>query len=103
MTANLLATYFRRPGQAVVQYFIVHHDGAAWKTVQVTQRRTSFSLRGGGSKQIPIARPQVFARRVAGATSVSMIYRDVERGSRVSVVHCPDLARPEWSVRDLTG
>ena len=98
----IIATYFRPPGENVPQYFVVHHDGKAWKTVQVSQRTQAFSLSGGGSKAIPISRPQVFATSTGGKTSVGLIFRDAERGSRVSLAHCADLADPKWSVRDLT-
>lgn len=98
----IIATYFRPPGEKVVQYFVIHHDGRQWRTVQATNRKTPFSLSGGGSKQIPIARPQVFARSNDGKTSVWLIFRDVERDSRVSVAFAEDLGRPEWSVKDLT-
>jgi hypothetical protein len=99
----IIATYFRPQGQKVPQYFLVHHNGRAWETVQVTQRKTPFSLSGGGSKAIPISRPQVFAATARdGRTSVGMIFRDAERGSRVSITQCADLARPQWQVRDLT-
>ncbi|HYO08663.1 MAG TPA: BNR repeat-containing protein [Tepidisphaeraceae bacterium] len=98
----VIATYFRPQGQQVPQYFVIHHDGRAWKTVQATQRKTPFSLSGGGSKAIPISRPQVFATSAGGKTSVGMIFRDAERDSRVSLAHCPDLSAPQWNVRDLT-
>jgi hypothetical protein len=98
----IIATYFRPPGTDVVQYFIIHHDGSAWNSVQVGKRSTPFSLSGGGSKQIPISRPQVLSSTRDGRTAVWMIFRDVERDMRVSLAHCPDLANPEWSVHDLT-
>jgi hypothetical protein len=98
----IIATYFRPPDDPVVQYFLVYHDGSAWKTVQVSQRTTPFSLSGLGTKQVPIARPQVLAATRGGKTHVWMVFRDTERGSRVSVAHCSDLARPTWDVRDLT-
>jgi hypothetical protein len=99
----IIATYFRPEGTKVVQYFVIHHDGkSSWKTVQASQRKTPFTLSGAGSKQIPIARPQVFARNAGGRTGVWLIFRDVERDSRVSLAHCADLSNPEWTVNDLT-
>jgi hypothetical protein len=98
----IIATYFRPEGQQVPQYFLVHHDGKTWRTEQVSRRTTPFSLSGGGSKAIPIARPQVFAKSRDGRTSVGMIFRDVERQSRVSMAYCADLREPRWQVRDLT-
>jgi hypothetical protein len=108
----IIATYFRPqgspadssagPGEKVVQYYVIRHDGKAWQTHQVTRRKTAFSLSGVGSKQIPIARPQVIARSREGKTSVWMIYRDVERDSRVSVASCANIAQPKWEFADLT-
>lgn len=98
----IIATYFRPPGEKVVQYFVVHHDGRAWKTVRVTNRATPFSLSGGGSKQIPISRPQVVTRSEKGQTRVWLIFRDEERDNLVSVAHCPDLTTPQWTIEDLT-
>jgi hypothetical protein len=34
--------------------------------------------------------------------SVAIIFRDVERGSRVSIAHCANLAETNWLVEDLT-
>jgi hypothetical protein len=98
----IIATYFRPGETKVVQYFLVHHDGTVWKTVQVSQRKKPFTLSGLGSKQVPISRPQVVASTRDGKTNVWMVFRDEERGSRVSVAHCADLAKPSWDVRDLT-
>lgn len=98
----IIATYFRPVAAKVVQYFIVRHDGTKWQTIQATERKTSFSLSGGGSKQIPISRPQVLARNADGKSGVWIIFRDTERGSRVSMAACEDLANPTWTTTDLT-
>lgn len=103
----IIATYFRPPGEAVVQYFVIHHDGSEWQRTQASDRKTPFSLSGGGSKQIPISRPQVFASTDdEGTTSVWLIYRDVDDSDgRVLLSQCDDLAKsggPEWETRPLT-
>jgi hypothetical protein len=98
----VIATYFRPVGGKMVQYFIVRFDGRVWQTTQVTDRATTFSLSGGGSKQIPISRPQVLARSDNGKTGVWIVFRDEERGSKVSLAGCPDLSNPKWTTTDLT-
>jgi hypothetical protein len=98
----VIATYFRPVGAKIVQYFVIRHDGHAWQTIQTTDRQSSFSLSGGGSKQIPISRPQVIARVDGGKTGIWIIFRDTERGSKVSMAACPDLSNPIWTTRDLT-
>lgn len=98
----IIATYFRPVGGSTVQYFIIHNDGQGWKTVQATDRKTTFSLSGGGTKRIPISRPQVLARNADGKTGVWVVFRDAERGSKVSLAECTDLSHPQWKTVDLT-
>ena len=100
----VIATYFRPEGTEVVQYFVIRHDGKAWQTSQVSNRTGKFSLSGGGSKQIPIARPQVVARTAAdGTTAVHVIYRDVGANSgRAVVTSCVSIEHPTWTTRELT-
>ncbi|MFT3788368.1 MAG: BNR repeat-containing protein [Tepidisphaeraceae bacterium] len=102
----VIATYFRPEGTTVPQYFVIRFDGKVWKTTQVGKRTTPFSLSGGGSKQIPISRPQVLARvNPDKTTSVHVVYRDVTANSgRAVVASCPsiDAEKPEWKMRELT-
>ncbi len=98
----VIATYFRGPDDRVVQYHVVRYDGKAWQSSAVTERSTPFSLSGGGSKAIPLSRPQVLARSANGKTGIWIVFRDAERGSRVTMAGCPDLSEPKWTTRDLT-
>jgi hypothetical protein len=96
------ANYFRQGDENVPQDYIVRYDGAAWQTIRTTDRTTRFSLSGGGSRAIPVSRPQVLARSGGGRTGVWIVYREAERDSKVTVSGCPDLAHPQWTTRDLT-
>lgn len=93
----LIATYWRDANDSVPRYRLVYHDGAAWQMSTVGERIQPFSLSGGGTKMIPIARPQVAAK----GDTVYYIFRDAERGSRVSMAwrYAPDMP---WQVTDLT-
>lgn len=93
-----IATYWREPGSDVPQYRIVWNDGKTWKYRQVTDRKTPFSLKGGGTKMIPVARPRI----VVEDKEIFYIFRDEERGSRVSRAHTTDVSHGKWSVTDLT-
>jgi len=97
-----IATYWRPAGSAVPQYQLVYHDGKKWKVSQVSRRTTPFSLSGGGTKKILIARPQVLVNTKAGKTAVYVVFRDAERHDVASLAKCADLARPHWVVQDLT-
>ena len=100
----IIATYFRPEGTEVVQYFVVRNDGSGWTKSQVTNRTGKFSLSGGGSKQIPISRPQVLARTDAsGTTAVHLIYRDVgANNGRAVVTSTASIEKPAWTTRELT-
>ena len=97
-----IATYFKPAGAAAPQFEMISNDGTSWHTSQVLDRRLDFSLKGGGTKRVPISRPLVVARNVGDRTEAFLIFRDAERGSRVSMASCSDLANPSWSVTDLT-
>ena len=93
-----IATYWRSSDSEVPQYRIVWNDGKVWHHHQVTDRKTPFTLKGGGTKMIPIARPRI----VVGGGEVFYIFRDEERGSCVSIAHATDLAISQWTITDLT-
>lgn len=93
----LIATYWRAPGDSIPQYRLVRHDGKGWKMETVGNRHSPFSLSGGGTKMIPISRPQV----VSDGNMIYYIFRDAERGSKVSLATRPADGK-KWKVVDLT-
>ncbi|MHA6247174.1 BNR repeat-containing protein [Pontibacter sp. CAU 1760] len=97
-----IATYWREADSDVPQYHLVYHTGNNWKTLALDFRATPFSLSGVGTKSIPIARPQVLVKNAGDATSVLMIFRDEERGSRASAAVIQKLSDATWTIRDLT-
>ncbi len=95
-----IATYWREPDSEVPQYHLVFHDGVEWHVMPITRRTTPFSLRGGGTKRIPISRPKLIA--IGGdSPTLIMVFRDSERGEKVSAALCHDLERGEWDIQDL--
>lgn len=93
-----IATYWRNQDSDVPQYRLVWQDGKEWHNSQVSHRNTPFSLKGGGTKMIPIARPRI----VVNDNNIYYIFRDTERGSKVSVAHTTDIQSNVWDVSDLT-
>lgn len=93
-----IATYWRDQDSDVPQYRLVWHDGSQWQMSNVGERKTPFSLSGGGTKMIPIARPRI----VSDGKKACYIFRDQERGSKVSVAYTPELGKKEWTVVDMT-
>lgn len=95
----LIASYWRPADSDVPQYQIVWQDGQTWRVAQVGARTSPFSLGGGGTKRIPISRPKLAIDR---RDRVYLLFRDVERGSRVSVAVSDDDRRENWRFTDLT-
>lgn len=95
-----IASYWRRAGSGVPQYQIVYRNGAAWRELELDFRRTPFSLSGTGTKAIPISRPQIMVDPQGGAL---LVFRDEERGSKVSVARITDFDARRWTVHDLTA
>jgi hypothetical protein len=95
-----IASYWRDAGTTVPQYHVVFHTGQAWAVRLLDFRKTAFSLSGQGTKAIPIARPQIMVS-LTGPGGL-MVFRDEERGSKVSVVSISDFAGGAWRVSDLT-
>ncbi|MHC4155101.1 MAG: BNR repeat-containing protein [Planctomycetota bacterium] len=95
----IVATYWRPEGTKVPQYHLVYHDGSEWRTAQVGSRTTAFSLSGGGTKYLLMSRPKVLAGR---GDRLYVVFRDAERGNRVSAAICEDRERLKWRLEDLT-
>ncbi|BCM93942.1 hypothetical protein IAD21_05837 [Abditibacteriota bacterium] len=93
-----IATYWRPAGTEVPQYQLVWHDGTTWHQNQVSQRTQGFRLSGGGTKKIPISRPQVVAGKDG---AVHVIFRDEELGNGISVASSKDANHNEWTIVDL--
>lgn len=106
-----IATYWRdsnviSPEIVVPQYKVVWHNGKEWKAMQAMNRHQPFSLSGGGTKMIPISRPQI----VIEDGYLIYIYRDAEFGSKVmlsysdiwslnqGILHWRTPPSPEFSV-----
>lgn len=97
-----IASYWRRAGSLVPQYQVVYRHGGAWKALELGFRRTPFSLSGVGTKAIPASRPQIMVAEAGGHPTALLVFRDEERGSKVSVAHISDFSQGRWTVRDLT-
>jgi putative BNR repeat neuraminidase len=94
-----IATYWKASGDSTPQYRLVYFDGKTWQAQQVSNRTSAFSLSGAGTKRIPISRPQVLAQD----KKVIIVWRDAERGNKVSLSYNNDITRgTKWTTTDLT-
>ena len=97
-----IATYWRDAGTKVPQYHLIYNNRNSWRSKTLDFRTAAFSLSGMGSKRIPIARPQVMIKGSGKNASVLMLFRDEERGSKVSAVTINKVKKDKWKVFDLT-
>ncbi|MDB5247638.1 MAG: neuraminidase [Segetibacter sp.] len=97
-----IATYWREANSMIPQYHLVYHNGKEWESKSLNFRTTMFTLSGVGSKRIPIARPQVMVKKSGKNASVLIVFRDEERGSKVSAVTIRKIKKGEWKLTDLT-
>lgn len=93
-----IATYWRSIGDSVPQYRLVWNDGKTWNMSIVGNRKTPFTLSGGGTKMIQISRPRI----ACDNKEAYYIFRDIERGSRVSIAYTPSIGTADWTISDLT-
>jgi beta-glucanase (GH16 family) len=100
--APYIATYWRPQGTQVPQYQLIYLKDKQWRTTQINQRTTPFSLSGVGTKKIPISRPQLLVATQKGKTAAYLLFRDAERQDRASVLQCADLGKGTWTAADLT-
>lgn len=92
------------PGESnIPQYHMVYFDGESWQVSQISNRTEPFELSGEGTMAPPISRPQIVTGRVDANESAIIIFRDEERGNRVSVALSNDISNSEWEISDLTN
>jgi len=83
------------------QYHVVYLKEGKWLTENTAFRTTGFQLGGGGTKKIPISRPELFIDEASGK-KLCLLFRDADRGSKITLAS-RDLNTPDsWKVNDLT-
>lgn len=97
-----IATYWLPKGADIPQYFIVYLEAQNWKKSQAGNRNVAFRLSGGGTKSIPISRPQVVVKEEDNGKTIFLIFRDDERGSVVSIASSKNLTEHNWQIENLT-
>ncbi len=93
-----IASYWREQGDSIPQYHILWHDGTQWQKRVISSRITPFSQSGGGTKMIPVSRPQI----IVDGDFIGVLFRDAERSSKVSLLSTYDGPTGDWTASDLT-
>jgi len=97
-----IAGYWTDKPDSIPQYHIVFNDGSGWKVNKLTFRNTPFSLSGGGTKKIPISRPQIIVWPYQKSYAAGILFRDAERGNKASIALNQNIYTNNWKLEDLT-
>nr|WP_319397457.1 BNR repeat-containing protein [uncultured Carboxylicivirga sp.] len=97
-----IASYWREEGSDIPQYQLVTCQNGKWIHQNLNFRTTPFSLSGGGTKRIPISRPQIVAQSKGKKTKAYIIFRDEERGEKVSMAKVTMCKKNNVKVTDIT-
>ena len=97
-----IASYWKNNGDSIPQYHVIYNTGKTWVVKNTGFRKTGFSLNGAGTKRIPISRPQIVCFKKGGKYAVTVIFRDEERGNKVSAAFTPDINTSRWQLTDLS-
>lgn len=96
-----IASYWKGKN-GVPQYHVIYNNNSRWQVTDLGFRTAGFSLNGAGTKQIPIARPQILCSGKNKKTTVAVVFRDAERGNKVSVATAKAGRLQQWQLQDLT-
>jgi len=95
-----IASYWKGTNN-IPQYHIIYKSKTGWLASDLGFRETGFSLSGQGTKQIPISRPQIISWNKGKNTQVAIIFRDEERGNKISFAINKINKTKKWVIEDL--
>lgn len=96
-----IVSYWADTSTKIPQYHLIFKQGKDWKVYNTAFRHTVFSLSGMGTKHIPVSRPQIISWNKNNRQQAAIIFRDEERGNKVSAAICYDLQKMNWKISDL--
>ena len=94
-----ITSYWKPEGDSVPQFFVVYLDDREWKVSRVTNRQMPFSLSGGGSRRIPVSRPQVLFSE--SNQTIHVIFRDRELNNRICVASARLNEQMNWKINTI--
>ncbi len=94
--------YWNEENIDTTQFQVVYLEDGSWKKERTDFRKSSFNLGGGGTKSIPISRPEILIEENEREKKVYLLFRDEERDNKVSIAGKSLSSNDEWKVDDLT-
>lgn len=81
----ILPTYWNENG--TTQFHVVYLKNGEWNKESINFRTSIFHLGGGGTKKIPISRPEILVNSENNAVIAYLLFRDEEKGNRISLAY----------------
>lgn len=78
-----IATYYKPKEENCTNCYLFYLNEGEWKRSKITDRRLDFDLAGGGTRRIPLSRPQIACQKMDGKDILFHIYRDEEYGNQI--------------------
>ena len=94
-----IASYWSE--NTIPQFQIVYLENGKWKKTNTAFRLTPFYLGGGGTKQIPISRPDLLINEQGKNRYLYLLFRDKERDNKIAVAYTNLNNDSPWKVMDL--
>lgn len=90
-----IATYWDNNG--IPQYKVVYLSNGKWNLINTNFHLNPFSLGGGGTKKIPISRPEILVDK----SMLYLLFRDEERDNKITLGYT-NLKNKEWKLQDIS-
>jgi len=90
-----IATYWDNNG--IPQYKVVYLSNGKWNLINTNFHVNPFSLGGGGTKRIPISRPEILVDK----SMLYLLFRDEERDNKITLGYT-NLKNKEWKLQDIS-
>jgi hypothetical protein len=90
-----IATYWDNNG--IPQYKVVYLSNGKWNLINTNFHLNPFSLGGGGTKRIPISRPEILVDK----SMLYLLFRDEERENKITLGYT-NLQNKDWKLQDLS-
>lgn len=90
-----IAGYWDNNG--IPQYKVIYFSEGKWNLLNTDFHQKTFVLGGGGTKRIPISRPEILVDK----SMLYLLFRDEERANKITLAYT-DLNKKKWVLKDVT-
>lgn len=91
-----ITTYWNNDG--IPQYKVVYLLDGKWNLLNTDFHQKTFNLGGGGTKRIPISRPEILVNN----SMLYLLYRDEERDNKITLAYT-NLEKKQWQLKDISS